>query len=55
MHYFMFGADCRVVKAPTARLVVDGHTHQRLRLDVVEAAAPGLLNAVVRSANREVR
>ena len=39
----------------TERLVVDGHTHQRLRLDAVEAAAPGLLNVVVRSANREVR
>jgi len=39
----------------TERLVVDGHTHQRLRLDAVEGAVPGRLNAVVRSANREVR
>jgi DNA-binding transcriptional ArsR family regulator len=39
----------------TERLVVDGHTHQRLRLDAVDVVAPGLLNAVVRSANREGR
>jgi DNA-binding transcriptional ArsR family regulator len=37
----------------TERLVVDGHTHQRLRLDAVDAVAPGLLDAVVRSANRQ--
>ena len=39
----------------TERLVVDGHTHQRLRLDAVDTVAPGLLNAVVRSANRDPR
>ncbi len=37
----------------TERLVVDGLTHQRLRSDEVEAAAPGLLRAVVASANKE--
>jgi DNA-binding transcriptional ArsR family regulator len=39
----------------TERLVVDGHTHQRLRTEQVDAAVPGLLNCVVGSANREVR
>jgi DNA-binding transcriptional ArsR family regulator len=29
------------------RLIVDGHTHQRLRVEDVNAAAPGLLDAVV--------
>jgi DNA-binding transcriptional ArsR family regulator len=37
----------------TERLVVDGQTHQRLRVDQVDAAVPGLLNSVVGSANRE--
>lgn len=36
------------------RLVVDGHTHQRLRTEQVDAAVPGLLNSVVGRANREV-
>ena len=38
----------------TERLVVDGHTHQRLLTDRVEAAMPGLLNSVVGTANREL-
>jgi DNA-binding transcriptional ArsR family regulator len=38
----------------TERLVVDGHTHQRLRTEQVDAAVPGLLNSVVGRANREV-
>jgi DNA-binding transcriptional ArsR family regulator len=38
----------------TERLVVDGHTHQRLLTDRVDAAMPGLLNSVVERANREV-
>jgi DNA-binding transcriptional ArsR family regulator len=37
----------------TERLVVDGHTHQRLRAEFVDAALPGLLNSVVGSANQE--
>jgi DNA-binding transcriptional ArsR family regulator len=36
------------------RLVVDGHTHQRLRTDQVDDAVPGLLNSIVGRANREV-
>jgi DNA-binding transcriptional ArsR family regulator len=35
------------------RLVVDGHTLQRLRKDDVDAAVPGLLDSVVETANRE--
>lgn len=38
----------------TERLMVDGLTFQRLRADEVEQAVPGLLSAVVTSANREV-
>lgn len=38
----------------TERLVIDGHTYQRLRIEQVDAAVPGLLNAVVGSANREL-
>ena len=38
----------------TERLVIDGHTHQRLRTDDVEAALPGVLSSVVTKANREV-
>jgi DNA-binding transcriptional ArsR family regulator len=37
----------------TERLVIDGHTHQRLRADQVDAAVPGLLEAIVARANRE--
>ncbi|KUI33230.1 ArsR family transcriptional regulator [Mycobacterium sp. IS-1742] len=37
----------------TERLVVDGLTYQRLRRDELEAAIPGLLDSVVRSANRQ--
>lgn len=37
----------------TERLVVDGHTCQRLRIGEVEAALPGLLGSVVAGANRE--
>ncbi|HYO02137.1 MAG TPA: helix-turn-helix transcriptional regulator [Mycobacterium sp.] len=38
----------------TERLVIDGHTHQRLRVDEVDVAVPGLLDSIVESANREV-
>jgi DNA-binding transcriptional ArsR family regulator len=37
----------------TERSVVDGLTYQTLRRDQVEAAIPGLLDSVVRSANQE--
>ncbi len=37
----------------TERLVVDGLTCQRLRLDEVEAAISGLLGSVVDSPNRD--
>jgi DNA-binding transcriptional ArsR family regulator len=37
----------------TERVVVDGHTHQRLRIDELDDAMPGLLNPVVATANRE--
>lgn len=39
----------------TERLTIDGHTHQRLRVDEVDAAVPGLLSSVVESVNREAR
>lgn len=38
----------------TERLVVDGHTLQRLRVAEVDAAVPGLLDSVVTGANREM-
>jgi DNA-binding transcriptional ArsR family regulator len=37
----------------TERLVLDGHTCQRLRIEEVDAALPGLLGSVVAGANRE--
>lgn len=37
----------------TERLVLDGMTCQRLRRDEVDAAFPGLLESVVRGANRD--
>ncbi|WP_280413899.1 ArsR/SmtB family transcription factor [Nocardia carnea] len=36
----------------TERLVIDGHTYQRLRREAVDAALPGLLASVVDAANR---
>ncbi|MHA0289331.1 ArsR/SmtB family transcription factor [Mycobacterium sp. C3-094] len=38
----------------TERLTRDGLTYQRLRTDEVEAALPGLLDSIVRGANRAV-
>jgi DNA-binding transcriptional ArsR family regulator len=38
----------------TERLVHDGQIHQRLRVDEVDRAVPGLLASVVDKANREV-
>lgn len=37
----------------TERLVIDGHILQRLRVDEVDAAIPGLLDSIVARANRE--
>jgi DNA-binding transcriptional ArsR family regulator len=37
----------------TERLVIDGHTYQRVRTAEVDAAVPGLLDAIVGSANQE--
>lgn len=37
----------------TERLVIDGLTYQKLRLDAVESALPGLLASVVAGANRD--
>ncbi len=38
----------------TERLVIGGLIHQRLRVEEVDAALPGLLPSVVDGANREV-
>jgi DNA-binding transcriptional ArsR family regulator len=38
----------------TERLVIDGHTMQRLQVDEVDAAVPGLLGSIVEKANQEV-
>lgn len=38
----------------TERLSIDGHTHQRLRVDEVDAVVPGLLDSIVGKANREL-
>ena len=37
----------------TERLAVDGHVFQQLRTEEVDAAMPGLLDAVVAGANRD--
>ncbi|MGW0159811.1 ArsR/SmtB family transcription factor [Mycobacterium sp. NPDC003323] len=37
----------------TERLVIDGLTYQRLRVEDVDAALPGLLTSVVDGANRD--
>ncbi|MDX1890864.1 helix-turn-helix domain-containing protein [Mycolicibacterium sp. 050158] len=37
----------------TERLVIDGHTHQRLRTAEVDAAVPGLLASIVAGVNRQ--
>ncbi|MEU1985693.1 helix-turn-helix transcriptional regulator [Nocardia sp. NPDC019395] len=35
----------------TERLIIDGHTCQRLRAEAVDAALPGLLGSIVDAAN----
>lgn len=37
----------------TERSMIDGQTHQRLRIEDVDTAVPGLLTAIVGSVNRE--
>ncbi|TVY02693.1 helix-turn-helix transcriptional regulator [Mycolicibacterium porcinum] len=37
----------------TERVVSEGHIYQRLRTDDVDAAMPGLLDAILEQANRE--
>ncbi|CDO28393.1 ArsR/SmtB family transcription factor [Mycolicibacterium porcinum] len=37
----------------TERVVSEGHIYQRLRADDVDAAMPGLLDAILEQANRE--
>ena len=37
----------------TERLVLDGLTYQRLRVDEIERALPGFLSSVVNGANRD--
>lgn len=39
----------------TERVVSEGHIYQRLRADDVDAAMPGLLDAILEQANRESR
>jgi DNA-binding transcriptional ArsR family regulator len=48
-HHFKILREAGVIE----RLVIEGLTYQRLRLDEVEDAIPGLLGSVVRSANRD--
>lgn len=48
-HHFNILRDAGLIQ----RESVDGHTHQRLRVGDVDAAIPGLLDAVVAQANRE--
>lgn len=48
-HHFNILRDAGIIE----REPVEGHTHQRLRIDDVDAAIPGLLGSVVAQANRE--
>ncbi|TFV59997.1 ArsR family transcriptional regulator [Mycobacterium sp. PS03-16] len=48
-HHFRILREAGIIE----RLVIDGLTHQRLRRDDVDAAIPGLLDSVVRSANAQ--
>ncbi|WP_051133235.1 ArsR/SmtB family transcription factor [Nocardia paucivorans] len=47
-HHFKILREAGVIE----RLVVEGHTCQRLRIDDVERALPGVLTAVIAAANR---
>lgn len=48
-HHFKILREAGIIE----RVVADGLTHQHLRAADVDAAIPGLLEAVVRSANRQ--
>lgn len=48
-HHFNILRDAGLIEREPA----DGHTHQRLRIEDVDAAIPGLLESVVGQANRE--
>ncbi|WP_018603928.1 helix-turn-helix transcriptional regulator [Mycobacterium sp. 155] len=48
-HHFNILRDAGLIE----REPVEGHTHQRLRTEDVDAAIPGLLDSVVAQANRE--
>ncbi|WP_174188302.1 ArsR/SmtB family transcription factor [Nocardia barduliensis] len=50
-HHFKILRDAGVIE----RLVVDGHTCQRLRIDDLESALPGLVTAIIAAANRAQR
>jgi DNA-binding transcriptional ArsR family regulator len=47
-HHFKILRDAGVIE----RLIIDGHTCQRLRIDDLEAALPGLVPTIVAAANR---
>lgn len=48
-HHFNILRDAGLIE----RVVSEGHIYQRLRTDDVDAAVPGLLDAIVAQANRE--
>lgn len=48
-HHFNILRDAGLIEREPA----DGHTHQRLRTEDVDAAIPGLLDSIVGQANRE--
>lgn len=47
-HHFKILREAGIIE----RLVIDGHTCQRLRTDDLESALPGVLAAIVDAANR---
>ncbi|MBF6212591.1 ArsR family transcriptional regulator [Nocardia puris] len=47
-HHFRILREAGIIE----RLVIDGHTCQRLRADDLESALPGVLPAIVDAANR---
>ncbi|GGK41905.1 ArsR/SmtB family transcription factor [Nocardia camponoti] len=49
-HHFKILREAGVIE----RLTIDGQTYQRLRVDALERAVPGLLPAVVGAANEAV-
>lgn len=47
-HHFKILRDAGVIE----RLIIDGHTCQRLRIDDLESALPGLVPTIIAAANR---